>query len=429
MTARRSVPLLLAAAVGVLAGPAGAATATATPSVPPPVPVDEVLEALPLDDVPGLVVFVVDTSGSMGERGLYPAVKSAVAATARELSPADRVSVITFDVAPRVCAAGVVRARQTTAIMKCLPDRAVGARTDFGRALDAAVAVLESDRSAVRSLVLISDGRQDPAPGSPYPNAGVTAGAWKALATRARALDGVSAYALPLAGDEGAAEALGWVFGTPRTLLATGPGDVAKALGLPRRAVQESKARQLLAPDVAESFSVDAVATPSPEPGRAVGWELTVTSPSRHVPYTLTELGIRSSGGDPLEVAGLPESVRLAPGESVTLRPTIGLDGAPAGPVDVTFSATVGTEWASALNDLDVVPPTSLGQPLGSITVLADRADDDSASTQSLPADVRNLLLAAGLLLLVIGVVTARIFSRRHALEDAARSDAARSVG
>jgi hypothetical protein len=69
-----------------------------------------------------------------------------------------------------------------------------------------------------------------------------------------------------------------------------------------------------------------------------------------------------------------------------------------------------------------VVPVASVSERIRSFTVTGDRADDGSQSSQALPADVRNLLLAAGVLLLLIGAVTARIFSRRHARQDVVRS-------
>jgi von Willebrand factor type A domain len=147
---RGRVALATAAGLAVL----GLGLTPAAEADTSPAPLAEVLRSLPLGDVPGLVVLLVDTSGSMTEQGLYPVVRTAVSRFTRSLSSADRVSVITFDAAPRSCVTGTIPAAATATIIGCLPGKAVGARTDFGRALDAAVSVLESDASGVRTLVL-----------------------------------------------------------------------------------------------------------------------------------------------------------------------------------------------------------------------------------------------------------------------------------
>jgi hypothetical protein len=287
----------LGAAGAALAAAAFAvAPAAVTPRVPlTQVPLADVVDVLPLDvQGPALYVLVVDTSASMQESGAYPAVAAAITDVLGALEPTDRVSVVTFDAAPRQCGAGVFPASDPAMITACLPPAAEGEYTDVGRAFEQVLTVLETTPAAVRTVVLISDGAHEPGPGSAYPaGAGEGGEGWRRLADRARTVRDVSAYSLPLSGADDGAASLGAVFASPTVLQAASPDEVRAALGVPPAAARRTEARSILAPDAMAGIEVEAPSPPDvgPEP---VTWEVTLRSAAAHVPWTVRDLTLVS---------------------------------------------------------------------------------------------------------------------------------------
>ncbi|MGF1662830.1 MAG: VWA domain-containing protein, partial [Kineosporiaceae bacterium] len=355
------------AAAALAATPAAAASSA---PVPPQVPLTEVVDALPLDEgSPALYVLAVDTSGSMQESGAYPAVAAAITDVVAALEPADRVSVVTFDVAPRQCGPGVFPASDRTEIAACLPPAADGRYTDVGRAFEQVLTVLEATAADVRTVVLISDGAHEPGPGSAYPAAAGDGPAWAALAARARAVPDVSAYSLPLSGAADGAAALGAVFPSPTELRAASPGEVRAALDVPAAAARRAQARSVLAPDAAAGVTVEAPPAPDvgPEP---VPWLLTLRSPASHVPWTVR--GLVLDAGPGVEVSGLPPEVELTPGGAVAVTATLRATGSAApvgGPARVRGS--LASTWSGALDELGLDVPAEVAADLGDVEPVA----------------------------------------------------------
>jgi len=348
------------------------------------------------EDISAHYVLLVDTSGSMAAESVYAQVSPAVSNLVQALPTTDLVSLIAFDVTPRQCGSGVLPAADGPGILACLPTEATGDYTDFGRALDAGISELEATDTAIRSLILISDGTQDPAPGSPYPSEGVADNpAWQDLAARATALGDVEAYALPISGNATGAEILGYVFATPEVLQVATAGDLGSALAQSGVKIRSREATLILAEDTTRGLDVDAAPLPTLDQAGA-GWRIDVTSTSTFIPYTLTDLALTLSDGN-IEVTGLPRSIRLEPGQSVTLRPQVRLAttgsgvrpataGGGSGPASspattgatatsenpstrAQLSATVQTEWEDALIALGLSNDQSLVEDVGAVKV------------------------------------------------------------
>jgi hypothetical protein len=391
---------------GVAAAVAAAALALAPAGAGPrQVPLDEVLATLPLAEAgPALYVLAVDTSGSMQESGAYPAVAAAITDVVGALEPTDQVSVITFDVAPRQCGAGIFPASDQAAIAACLPPVADGTYTDVGRAFEQVLTVLESTPAAVRTVVLVSDGAHEPGPGSAYPAGAAEGGpGWQALAERARAVPGVSAWSLPLSGADDGAASLGAVFPSPTVLQAASPTDVRAALDVPPAAARRAEARSILAPDTAAGVDVDAVAPPAVG-ADPVTWELTLSSPASRVPWTVRDLALDAGPG--VEVEGLPPAVDLAPGEAVTVTATLRPTGAAApGGSPARLRGSLTSEWSDALAELELDVPGDVTAALGTVEVLP--APAPAPGTVSLPPAARWGAAAAGLAVVAAGAAMA----------------------
>ncbi|MGF1645934.1 MAG: VWA domain-containing protein [Kineosporiaceae bacterium] len=391
----------LAAAAAVAVAVLTLAPAAAAPRQ---VPLSDVMSALPLDEAgPALYILVIDTSGSMQESGAYPAVTAAVADVVGALDPADQVSVVTFDVAPRQCGPGVFAAADPAGIAACLPPTADGEFTDIGRAFEQVVTVLENTPAAVRTVALVSDGTHEPGPGSPYPVPVTDEDpAWRALADRARAVPGVSAYSVPLSGADGAT-ALGAVFPSPTVLQAASPADVRAALDVPLAAARRAEARALLAPDAAAEVRIDAPPPPSvgPEP---VPWTLTLRSSASHVPWAVRDLALDAGPG--VAVRGLPPAIELAPGEEVPVTVTLRATGDPA-PEDVAarLRGSLASEWSGALDDLGLDVPAEVTADLGLVEV--EPARTAAAGDVSLPPAARWAAAAAGAAVVAAGAAMA----------------------
>ncbi len=350
--------LILVTVHALTAGPAAHA------GVQPPAqtPLTEVLTTAGIDqNVVAHYVLLVDTSGSMATSGAYEQVVVAVNSLVAALPPTDLVSIIAFDVAPRQCGAGVIPAADVAALAACLPATPTGDYTDFGRAIDAGLSALSATDAAVKSVVLMSDGEQDPAPGSPYPREGVVDNpAWRDLAARAATVPSVEAFALPLLGSTASAEILGYAFASPDILQVAAPAEISGVLARTIDAVRTQRAATALTADLDRTITIDTQRAP---------WQITLTSTAQFVPYVLTDLRLDTPDAD-IDVRGLPSSVTLDPGGSIVLRPratwatppestaTSGAGTARPATTVVRLAATVSSPWDSAVTQLglSVVP-------------------------------------------------------------------------
>jgi hypothetical protein len=404
--------LLLACCV-ILLVQVGVAAARA----PSEVSRDEVFAALGVDQTPGDYVILVDTSGSMQSSGLYPQVVSALAPLMKAMSPADHLSLLTFDTAPTLRYSGPVGADPSAAISQ-LPPEAAGENTDIGAAAGAGLSELERpDASAVGTVVLLTDGRHQPSPGSAYPTA--AGPAWDLLRQRGDSLTAdraIRSYALALNGSADAT-LLKSVFAD--SVVVALPGDqLAGYLDRVKEETRIDKAKQILSSELPAVVKVtwDTTALRRLDLGAGSG-EATVelTSTSAHVPIHLSDLRVQ---GDGFRVSGLPPELDLEPGQTKPY--TAQLSFAASGGFgfgqreetrqgQLTMEAQVGSPWQDVLGqDLDL--PFQGGLEGGTTPVSAQGLVGWSWLT---------LVLIAALLVLVALVLVSVWINRRPKLRGA----------
>lgn len=386
---------LLAAPV-LAAGPAQAAPADAGHPTRA-----EIYQALKLAQEPADYAILVDTSGSMKQDGRYDTVRATLRPFLDGLTPRDHVELVTFDSSPHIQYLG--SAGDTAAIMSHLPAAPdPHGATDIGAALDTALTELErNDASPVASVVLLTDGEQDPAAGSRYPTS--SGPAWTQLAHRADAVAkhaALAGYALPLGSGASGADLLGHVV---RDTTELRPKNIQDLGGYLARAGDRTRARQaalLLAGDrgkgVTAGWSDGGRADLT---GGSASAHLTLHSTTSRVPLTVT--GLHASLTDPsVTVGGLPDRVMLQPGGSRTF--DVQLHGRlRAGPVpyrrtedqDATLrlSGRVGSAWEQPL-----APDVTLAVPRGiRVTRSVAPLRGTVGSAALLPSVLGALLLAA----------------------------------
>jgi hypothetical protein len=275
----------------------------------------EVYQQLGVDHVAADYGILVDTSASMKEGDLYGQVRGALRPLLDALSPQDHLSLITFDSVPTVRFSDRIGGSASQALGR-LPAEPAGKFTDLGAAIGEALREFERpDAAGVNTLLLLTDGRHDPAAGSSYPT---TSGqAWTALADRAHALRGrhrVSAFGIELGSGPTDAGLLQRVF-SQASVLALPPGQIGGYLERVKLLTSAEKARAILASDrggaVTVTWSGDSLSHLDLNRGHA---RVTVTLHSSmvHVPLELSGFRL-SSTGLPIKASSLPEHLRLAP--------------------------------------------------------------------------------------------------------------------
>lgn len=339
--AARTAAVLAMLAV-TLSGPAALAA-------PVEVGVDEVVAELGLAAEPADYVVLVDTSGSMRADNRYARVKQELAKLVGGLEPADRVSLYTFDSSTSRRYRGEV-GDDPASVLAGLPARAAGDHTDIGEAIAAGLEQLEAeDTRRLAALILITDGVLD-APGSPYANP--RSSAWQELRTRASQLQRrhqVAGYAVSLLADTDAG-LLKKVLPDAVEVRAEQVGDRFAELGndMVKRRAAEALAAEAGLP-VAVSWAVDlsaALAAAGPVEGT-----LQFTSPYVHLPVELTDFAVVASPGLTATVSGLPETLPLAPGQTVAVPVTATVTGTGGAGASVGLSATVTSSWAKVLTE------------------------------------------------------------------------------
>lgn len=312
--------MLIVTLLGIVAIPTISAGAQPAPSPSPPT-LQGVLKALGLDNAPADYVVVVDTSGSMQDAGLYPRVRDALAAFLTALRPADHLSLLTFDSAATLRFTGEIGADPQRALAQ-LPLTADGKATDIGAGIDAGLAELERPGAhEVGAVVLMTDGKHDPLRGSAYPT---TSGpAWDSLVIRARRLSArhhVSSYALAL-GRAQTTDAALLKSTFPQTVVVAIPSDqVSDYLGRVTQQLRLDSARRAIEPDLKGEVEAtwDRPLSNLDLDSTSANATLLLHSKLVAVPITVSHLAAQVSNPG-IVVAGLPDSVDLAPGQTITL--------------------------------------------------------------------------------------------------------------
>lgn len=376
--------------LGICIGLVGVAFVPVAQAAPGAVTVDDIAAALGVRRESATYVVAIDISASMKQGGRYVRVRTALSSLLATLRDDDQLTLVTFDGAATVRWRGPVgdRAAQVLAALPATPE---GTQTDIGAGIAAAVKELESlPAGRAASVVLITDGRIDAQPDSPYRTA--DAPGWQQLRTRAEKLStgrSVAAYAIGLVSDTDA-DLLGRVF--PST--ADVPADRVQqhlasidAALLRFRVAEAVRADVQLGVDVAIEGPLTNL-VPGAEPARAT---LTLTNRSKAVPLQLTQLGLKSEGV-PLLVSGLPTGeVVVAAGQTLTLPITIGVPQQATAPArgTVTATATIDSPWRQVITAdlkvpfeprLDGVTPTATVASTPATAIPVPRAPSWAAS-------------------------------------------------
>ncbi len=390
----------------VMAVLAAAAPAVADPEPSP----DAIYHTLGVNQLPADYVVLVDVSGSMDAAHLYGPVKQSLRALFASLAPQDEVTLITFAGTTKQVFQGPI-GNSPDAPIAHLPARADGGNTDIGRALAASVSVLSRPSALpIASVIMLTDGKHQPASGSPYP---LTSGyAWDQLRDAAANLhqESLHAYAIPLAANTGV-NLLAKVYGKDASVLSTTSVDrLVTVLGQSKEAVRVAKAHTLLAADLTQGVQVSWQAPATSLGDGASTVPVTLRSPTTHLPLTVTGLRVSACGG---VVAGVsPATVALQPGQAVTVQVSLTWQAGPLSwsPVHTTrqtcplrLDGTVGSPWADFL-------ATDLGTPLTRTAIDSVQPVTFSAARGSLS----RWLLVLLLVLLGGAAATALRWRRAH---------------
>ena len=333
-TARGCLAIATAVVVfATLAGPAEAGVPQATE--------ERVFRALGLGRVSADYVVLVDTSGSMQANGLYGKLKPSLLDFLAALSAHDHLSLISFDTAPRLLYSGRIgpsrlaglrrfsnRAGSSASrapIVRRLPQRAAGEKTDIGSAIDAALAEVERPRaSEIPSIIMFTDGRHDPPAGSRYravpsPNRVLPRGSWQALARRGDAIGRerlVSSYAMALTANTDAAALRRILDDT--TVVALPRGQMRYYLNRVKHDTRVQKARSLVQRDLDATISVQWPETLEDLDPADASFEATirVESDAARVPFVITNPRFVSSDPD-VGVANLRDRLVVRPGAEI----------------------------------------------------------------------------------------------------------------
>jgi von Willebrand factor type A domain len=324
----------------------------------------EVFAALKVDQLTADYVVVVDTSKSMRQGGLYGRVRDALVPFLRSLSPKDHMSLLTFDTVPTVRYSGAV-GEPAERPLASLPSNANGEGTDIGAAIETGLGELERPGAQpIGTLLLLTDGKHDPPPGSPYPTS--SGSGWADLSRRGAAVaarHAINAYALGLRSSDTDAALLKRVF--PQTVIVALPSDqIGPYFGRSKDQVRLAKARALLTADTTSDAGVKVIwRGPFDQLNlnqRTATAEITLTSAMKHLPLELSDLRVTAGGDVPIKVDGLPRSLTLQPGEARRLPVTLHLPpvrsfGFGSRPINRVGSLTLGTKihssWRRVMQD------------------------------------------------------------------------------
>jgi hypothetical protein len=382
-----------------LAGAAVAVLMSVTPAAAQPPTLEEIYQRLGVDRSGAEYVVLIDTSASMRTGNLYDAVRASLREFFAALAPDDSATLVAMAGTAQQIWSGKV-GRNPDEIVSRMPALPDGAHTDLGAGISAAVGILEQRAAVpVAGVIMLTDGQHDPPPGSPFPLAGGYA--WQELAERATKLpQRISAFGVQLRGVSGA-DQLRRVFPSAQVLDSSAVDQLTTRLAEPKAAVRAAAARRLLEPDASAQVSV---AWPGDFRLRAGAnrVRLTLSSSARHLPLQVTDLRVSSS--DPSIRVDVPaEPLTIEPGGSAPVVLTVRWDAGGRSwqplhearrAVEVTLSATAGTEWAQPLSrDLGLtVAPTLTATP----ATLTGSAQRGSWPAWLVAAVLLLVLMAAG---------------------------------
>ncbi|MBL7258031.1 vWA domain-containing protein [Paractinoplanes lichenicola] len=337
----------------------GLLAATAAPAYAAPATEDEIYAALGVDRVAADYVVMVDVSGSMRAGNRYAQVRSSLRSFVAALAPDDRVSLVTFADGAKVVRRGGPAGRSPDAVLANLPRQADGDHTDIGAAIEEATKLLAREGAPpTATVLLLTDGLHDPAPGSAYPfDEGYS---WNQLRATAKKLKKTSlnAYAVPLSGSTGAAQ-LAKVFPAAKVLPPVSIDRLGAQLEQPKAAARAAKARAALGADARGGITVS-----WPEQVRDLGagptdLRVTLRSGTAHTPLVVDGLAVRS--GDPaLRATVRPQSVSVPPGGTAEVTVSVDWDAGPrqaaplhevTGEAALTLTGTVGSPWYPMMRD------------------------------------------------------------------------------
>lgn len=362
--------------VGALVGIASlvpAPTASAQPAPPPTA--DQIFEQLGVDQVPADYVVLVDTSWSMATDNRYGQVVDTLRPFLKGTTTADRVTVYTFDTGVTRVYTGL--GGPDSAALGALPSALdPDTFTDIGGAISNALTELERSDARVGSIVLITDGDNNP-PTPLYRDA--NAPEWAELARRAAKLRddsrSIQGYALPLSGGAQGAGLLRTVIPEAEVTDVAGVPDIAGFLDRTKRGVRAQKAKDVLAANADGAVTAEWPDTTVDLAGGQTAVPLTLRSGYEKVPVTVSGLTVDVDGAAVSLAAPLPP-VDLAPGQSTTitvpLRWTPAEDWWPPYPHKVWVEPTlavrgaVGSPWTDVLRTSGVastVNPALTGDP------------------------------------------------------------------
>lgn len=328
--------------------------------------VSDLYEIYDVDQVPGDFIVVIDTSGSMqaDDDPLYPAVVDAVGALVQAIPEGDYLSLLTFDADVRSAWTEPVTADSRDEVVAALPEVADGQSTDLGAAIAGIVDRIERPAAAtVQTVVLMTDGRHEPPPGSAFP-ADTSSGQWPELFERARALgenQAIRAYGVAL-GDGNATDVdlLRQAFG--RVQIAAQPTDQLPAFFA--EVVERARLDRLQAL-VIEDLEVVETDLGQPEvvdTGTETVIDVPVTLGSLRVPASVEVTNVTATDGEgqPVDAEVVEATVlQLQPGETGTVRVRVGVDSTtPGGLVvgeqraDLDFDVDVSTRVVAQPSDI-----------------------------------------------------------------------------
>lgn len=309
---------LLAVGLGITAV-VGSSTAAGGQSAP--TSREEIFRTLNADQVSADYVVILDTSASMQDGNKFGQTLDVLRTFLLSLAPSDYLSLVSFDTAPGTRYSGDVGQPGDRALGQ-LP-APIGQHTDIGAALDTGLTELERlDASRVSSILLLTDGKQDPPAGSPYP-ASLEGPAWEQLQARAQGLQGrqLTAFGIGVGQTDTDAAVLKRLFPQAQ-ILGLPPDQVGPYLDRLKDETRVKKAASILSADLAAPVEIGWPAEQLAQldlSTESTSIPITVHSTTQFLPLELVHPSIDSSEGLPITVTGLPETVTLAPGETKTL--------------------------------------------------------------------------------------------------------------
>ncbi|MFG1903605.1 vWA domain-containing protein [Micromonospora carbonacea] len=400
---RSALVACLLALLTVVGAPARAGSAPDQATLP------EVLRGLRVDTLPADYVVLLDVSASMqdGRRDLYADARAALRPLLDGLAPVDRLHLIAFAERPDPVFSGDIGANGA-GVLDRLPRRAEGQRTDIGAAIEAALQIVEQPgEAAPATVIMLTDGVQDPPPGSRYARSGDDA--FADLRKRARAVEerrSVRALGVPLTGRTDV-RLLDEVF-DDTVLMDLPPAQVGDYLGRVRDRIAVEKAAAYVSRDrLAATITLE---PPSVVVGDApVDVVARIRSAATRVPLTVRDLTVEVDG---LRVTGTadPAQVTLDPGapeQRVTVRlrpqalPGTWVGGERTTDGEVRLVGTVDSPWRDVID-------RDLGLEFGPQPVTARAAGARTAS--GIPVW---LVIVAGLALVALAVLVVTLRRRR----------------